>query len=448
MNIDTFELEIEEKILDRGYDYWQSGSVQKIVHSEGNRITAVVMGSEPYRVSIELDKKGDITHSCTCPYDYGPICKHVVALLYEIEERQLNNSEPGEQGGDGGGESDGGNGNGNGNGNENGDIEVEGEDRDDLSRLEEILGNLEARELRALVLEHVRHDLSWGNDLLGRYSESDEESYHHYCAMLEEQLDACRGRHGYIDYHQASMAGDEASDMVDRARVLIGDQKFDQAIPMLHAVCTVMAEGIEEADDSDGSIGGAIEDAIDCFQEMAVDPDLPDAIRIRLISLLTDQELLSTLSDYSWDSNLLSILPHLVETAEEEKQVLSLLADHYGAAADSSVDEGVRQGSWNRSYMAEEAARIMLALFQRRRSPAEIEAFIRAHTYMPSFRRLVLQQHLERGEYQELYREAEEGIIQDAGLPGLVREWTGWILKGAQASGDTDRVRESAWKAR
>jgi hypothetical protein len=242
------------------------------------------------------------------------------------------------------------------------------------------------------------------------------------------------------------MAGEEASAMVDRARVLIWDQEFDQAIPMLHAVCTVMAEGIEEADDSAGSFGGAIDDAIHCFQEMAVDPDLPDAIRLRLLSLLTDQELLSTLSAYSWDSNLLRILPYLVETAEEEKQVLSLLSDHYGVAADSSVDEGVQQGSRNRSYKAEEAARITLALFQRRRSPAENEAFIRAHAYMPSFRKLVLQQHFERGEYQELYREAEEGVIQDAGLPGLVREWTGWILKGAQASGDTDRVRESAWK--
>jgi uncharacterized Zn finger protein len=36
---------------------------------------------EPYQVSATLTESGIAETSCTCPYDYGGICKHIVALL-------------------------------------------------------------------------------------------------------------------------------------------------------------------------------------------------------------------------------------------------------------------------------------------------------------------------------------------------------------------------------
>lgn len=36
---------------------------------------------EPYQTSVTLDAKGVAETSCTCPYDWGGACKHVVALL-------------------------------------------------------------------------------------------------------------------------------------------------------------------------------------------------------------------------------------------------------------------------------------------------------------------------------------------------------------------------------
>ncbi|MCB9286322.1 MAG: SWIM zinc finger family protein [Lewinellaceae bacterium] len=26
--------------------------------------------------------------TCTCPYDYGPVCKHVAAALYEVRKKE------------------------------------------------------------------------------------------------------------------------------------------------------------------------------------------------------------------------------------------------------------------------------------------------------------------------------------------------------------------------
>ncbi|HKS28752.1 MAG TPA: SWIM zinc finger family protein, partial [Pyrinomonadaceae bacterium] len=36
---------------------------------------------EPYQVSATLTESGIARTSCTCPYDYGGVCKHIVALL-------------------------------------------------------------------------------------------------------------------------------------------------------------------------------------------------------------------------------------------------------------------------------------------------------------------------------------------------------------------------------
>ncbi|HEV2762503.1 MAG TPA: SWIM zinc finger family protein [Pyrinomonadaceae bacterium] len=71
-----------EKSFDRGEAYYHDGSVLEPVRQEGE-LRAQCQGSdyEPYQVSVTLSKSGIAETSCTCPYDYGGICKHIVALL-------------------------------------------------------------------------------------------------------------------------------------------------------------------------------------------------------------------------------------------------------------------------------------------------------------------------------------------------------------------------------
>ena len=53
----------------------------------GNRLFAAVQGSEwdPYQVGITFSG-ADFTASCTCPYDWGGYCKHVVAALLTVSD--------------------------------------------------------------------------------------------------------------------------------------------------------------------------------------------------------------------------------------------------------------------------------------------------------------------------------------------------------------------------
>ena len=70
-----------EKSFERGVDYYDSGLVESVT-KRGNRLFAEVQGSEwePYSVGVTL-QEDDFTASCTCPYDWGGYCKHIVATL-------------------------------------------------------------------------------------------------------------------------------------------------------------------------------------------------------------------------------------------------------------------------------------------------------------------------------------------------------------------------------
>ena len=77
-------------IIKRGKIYFQEGRVLSLNHS-GNKVTAVVEGSEEdYEVSLTFGKDGYtlIKGGCTCPY-YDD-CKHMVAVLYALEEERLH----------------------------------------------------------------------------------------------------------------------------------------------------------------------------------------------------------------------------------------------------------------------------------------------------------------------------------------------------------------------
>src|SRR5207247_1347955 len=70
----------DEKSFSRGKAYFQDGCVHSVVY-RGNTVTAMVEGTEMYRVTARFDPDGEISVTCSCPYDWGGWCKHIVAAL-------------------------------------------------------------------------------------------------------------------------------------------------------------------------------------------------------------------------------------------------------------------------------------------------------------------------------------------------------------------------------
>ena len=71
-----------EQSFSRGENYYNTGAITDTVR-RGDEIEARCHGSypEPYRVWAKLNDSEIAATSCTCEYDWGGDCKHIVAML-------------------------------------------------------------------------------------------------------------------------------------------------------------------------------------------------------------------------------------------------------------------------------------------------------------------------------------------------------------------------------
>ena len=66
----------------RGEEYYRDGAISNAA-IQGALLSGECAGTYApyYRVQVELDEAGIAEASCTCPYEFGGYCKHIVALL-------------------------------------------------------------------------------------------------------------------------------------------------------------------------------------------------------------------------------------------------------------------------------------------------------------------------------------------------------------------------------
>ena len=69
-----------EQSFQRGDRYYQQGRILNPMR-QATVLWADCQGSELYQPRVTLGKQGIVSADCTCPYDWGGLCKHQVALL-------------------------------------------------------------------------------------------------------------------------------------------------------------------------------------------------------------------------------------------------------------------------------------------------------------------------------------------------------------------------------
>ncbi|MFC1707246.1 SNF2-related protein, partial [Planctomycetota bacterium] len=95
--VDAFLLDAEDlrsiasdAVVRRGIAYFKESRVTNLTYDE-HTVRAQVEGSdpdEPYLVEIDHDGDNELLVSCTCPFDWEPVCKHAIAMLLSYAARQ------------------------------------------------------------------------------------------------------------------------------------------------------------------------------------------------------------------------------------------------------------------------------------------------------------------------------------------------------------------------
>lgn len=84
MHYHNFEDDIHALVLELGQEYFVKGAVHDLKKTEAGW-RARVEGTDSYSVTLGGTEAVD-TWICNCPYDHGPVCKHVAATLYAVRE--------------------------------------------------------------------------------------------------------------------------------------------------------------------------------------------------------------------------------------------------------------------------------------------------------------------------------------------------------------------------
>lgn len=294
-----FEQHIDAAILARGRSYYNSGQVSEAEELYPSQFEATVWGSAPYNVRIKLEGEQVTQYSCTCPYDYGPVCKHVVALMYYL--RRDMETEPQSK-------------------------PRKASKRKTVSQqIDELLTGVSHKDLIDFSRELAVKDKQYRRKLMTAFAHlNQKESKAFYAGQVRAVLQAASGEHGFIGWHEISTVGYQVNELLDTAEKHAGSKQYESALFICFAVMEEMVKALDFADDSNGDIGGCIYRASEMIHNIASE-SLRGPMRKQLFDYCFSAFVEGAFSGWDWNIDMLEILAMIYKTTEEAEHILGLI---------------------------------------------------------------------------------------------------------------------------
>ena len=197
------------------------------------QVTATVYGTDAYEVVLDLGDDG-VTGECSCPHGReGFFCKHLVAVGLTVLARS-------------------------------GDVPAQQAAAAAKARsLEMWLDGLSRDDLLGLVREQVREDRGLRRRLELRAAAAGPD-LGNVRARVGELLDVRSfSRYGFIEYADAQAYSSQVDEVVAVIDSLIGSRQSADAVSIAGFALSAVLEALEQADDSDGWIGGSAQELAD-----------------------------------------------------------------------------------------------------------------------------------------------------------------------------------------
>lgn len=266
----------EPQSFQRGEAYYEDGAISN-TSIQGNVLMGDCAGTSApyYRVRVVLDKAGIAEAICTCPYEFGGYCKHIVALLLTYvhhPKRFAIRQAPDEL--------------------------LADLSRDDLAAL---LTNLlrERPELYDWVEAALAVPAPKGKAAKTKRKKVDAEIYRRQIVGIMHSLEGMRMSEAY--WHVGSLA-DELRQVQDSAMKFLDAGDAEAALTILLTLLEESSRGIEYLDDSNGELGGFVSDMGQALAEAILSLDLSAVERTKLADKLT--KLIDYAAGYGMDDNL------------------------------------------------------------------------------------------------------------------------------------------------
>jgi tetratricopeptide (TPR) repeat protein len=379
MNLYNFHKQIARKIYERGEEYYEEDTIENVEHHYPDTWTAEVVGSDVYSVEIKLNGDEIVSWYCDCPYDYGDMCKHVVAVLLYIKKHrdehpatiEIPLSEPQEQ-------------------------------------LSEIIKQTNNKELISFLSDYADKNPDFYQALQSNlHPKKKTTTPVDYSKEIQKCFRHSSGRHDYRNEGQAIAV--KLENYIEKAKSLVKLDCQRESMTILLQIIREIGDDYEEHDDDDGDLACVCQDAIDVIAEM-VESGLSDD----LLNELTD-EITPLIKNSNYDNYDLGDLNELLfsislKTADFDNSI-------------RIIDEALQNES--DSFRTPSLVRTKIELLEKSGKIEEVANVISSYLYLTEIRMIRLKELIDAKDYDNALALIDEGIslAEKKEHPGTATDW-------------------------
>jgi len=401
MNIplNEFEQLIDEKILKRGLSYFKGGAITDFTEISSGEYEAIVSGTEEYTVQLEVRNNTITEHNCDCPYDMGPVCKHVVAVIFHLQQDELELNQPSIS------------------------RPRKKKTKSVSQQIKELLKEISHKELIEFILENSKKDKKFRNYFLASFGHlSQNQSKEFYQKQIHSILQSAAGREGWIGWSDMKYVVNTTEPFLENAEKYLANNNFENVFFISTTLLEEMTEAFQYGDDSNGDLGYFVESAMELLSKLAQEK-LPKALKEEIFEYCISAFNQKLFDGWDWHLGILHIACELVEQESDADTILSCL------------------DTINGDYEREQAQSFKLDLLRKFKSEKEVEKYINKHISNSLIRTKEIEKAFESKNFERVIKLSKDGIkCDEKDKPGLVKVWYNWLLKVSQSEKDTSKI--------
>ena len=410
--LQEFEQYIDETVLKGGLSCFMKGQVNAPEEITHGVYEAIVEGTKDYTVKLTIDNGIIKEQVCNCPYDIGPVCKHVAALIFYLmqDELGIKAKKSAEKKADK---------------KETGKVIRK---KTIAGQVDELLDKLTHEDIKRFISEQTAKDKEFRNLFLAYFGAVNaKESKELYAKQIKAALRAAAGRQRFIYRSKAGIVGKAANEMLVTAQKHLEAGNFRSTIFICTAALEELTAGMEYGDDSNGDFGMNITYAFELLNRLSKE-QIPEEIRATLFNYTLSAFESEIYKGWDWHIGMLELAATLFKDKGEADR-LNLLLDNI-------------KGS---EHVRESAKLIRLEVIRKTEGEKAAQKFIMQNLHSPEFRKQAIRSAINDKDFPKAIELAEDGIKQNSGkLQGLVMDWYDCLLSIALLQKDRDKIIEYA----
>lgn len=371
--LSQFEQYIDETTLKRGLQYYKKGHVHEPEHRGGGEVVAIVEGTTEYMVTLHIQNRIIVEHACTCPYDWGSVCKHATALIFHLLQEELDLAPPKKK--------------------KTSTKPKAVKSNTQAQQVEVLLNRLSHDELKEFIRNQTSEDKLLRNLFLTSFAQSQIKNIKSlYKSLLKSVIKSAGTRTGYINAENTKKVGKEVQKIFNKAKDLREANDYKNAFTLYTIVLEQLNEARYHADDRFEILRQGIDFAITQLTNMGASPmsaEVRQEIRQYFFNAFENEKLCSLKSKVV----LLEVAAAYIETEAEMNTFFTLI-------------DNTRL--WGYDY--DRACVVKFDLLLKISGEEAAGVFTQEHYHVPYFRDVAIQEAIKEEAYDDAITFAEDGL--------------------------------------